>query len=51
MPWVDDGVVGQWTQLGLDAVEERLVVSTRKVTATYVTPKEHIACEDDPLAR
>lgn len=51
MPWVDDCVVRQGTQLGLDTVEECLVVSAWEVTATDVTPEEHIAREDDPLAR
>lgn len=51
MPWVDDGVVGQGTQLGLDAVEERLVVSAWEVAAADVATEEYIAREDDSLAR
>ena len=51
MPWVDDGLVRQGTQLSLDAVEECLVVSSWEVTTTYIAAEEYIAREDDPLAR
>ena len=51
MAWVDDGLVRQGTQLGLDTVEERLVVSAWEVTTTYVATEEYVAREDDPLAR
>ena len=51
MPRVDDCVVRQGTQLGLDTVEERLVVSAWEVTTTYVATEEYVTREDDPLAR
>ena len=51
MAWVDDGLVRQGTQLGLDTVEERLVVSSWEVTTTDVATEEYVAREDDPLTR
>ena len=48
---VDDCVVRQGTQLGLDTMEECLVVSAWEVTAPDVASEEYVACEDDPLAR
>ena len=46
----DDGVVGEGEELGLDAFDELLPVSTFEVGAAHAAPEEGVAGEDKSVA-